>query len=248
MKRMALHASVFWLLLSQALLAQSPNQAGRVPYGSYFDSETDSVNLYNGNLMVNLNLLTLPGRDLSTGLHLVYNSQGWKEVQEPGYSNSYYAGGWRLTNPLGEGVFIHSYEETGCSPGEYWSGAYTVYYEWRDGTGASHFYSVNITGGDYASQYWEWCDFQAVYDDWIATEVFNNGPIWIYPTSSVDDTRMRLSTTDGISIRMSDGTKLWGSQGTGARITTRNGNYIDYSGSTWDMLPTQDTLGRTIAF
>src|SRR5262245_19169755 len=111
MKR-ALHSFFLLLILGRVLLAQSPSAPGCSPFGSYFDTNIDGINLYNGNLMINLNLLTLPGRELSSGLQLVYNAQGWVEVPdlENGGTYSYYAGGWKL-NAKAQAPTLYSYQE-----------------------------------------------------------------------------------------------------------------------------------------
>jgi hypothetical protein len=55
---------------AQAQPDTSPGaQTGVQPYGSYFSADIDTIGLYNGNLMINLGLFNLPGRELSMGLN-----------------------------------------------------------------------------------------------------------------------------------------------------------------------------------
>ena len=39
-------------------------QTGQQIYGSYFGSDIDSIGLFNGNLNLNISLVSLPGREL----------------------------------------------------------------------------------------------------------------------------------------------------------------------------------------
>jgi hypothetical protein len=90
-------ALIVTLALALPLSAQSPDGPGRAPLGSYFDSGIDNINLFNGNLMVNSPLFSIPGRELNTSVGLSYNSQGWRTGDTGSGTYGYYDGGWTIT-------------------------------------------------------------------------------------------------------------------------------------------------------
>src|SRR3989304_2878391 len=55
-------------------------QTGQQISGSYFASDTDRIGLYNGNVMLEIPLVPIPGRELSANLTLSYNSQKWEQA------------------------------------------------------------------------------------------------------------------------------------------------------------------------
>ncbi len=77
------HAALLFVFLGFALvrgIAQTnPNlETGFKPYGSYDDSDFDSVNLATGNLTVHIPLFEYPQRgNLDEQVYLVYNAKGW---------------------------------------------------------------------------------------------------------------------------------------------------------------------------
>ena len=236
MKR-ALHYFFVMFFLGRALLAQSPAGPGRAPFGSYSDSNVDSINLYNGNLMIGLNLVTLTGRELSSGLRLVYNAHGWIEVPdlENGGTYSYYAGGWGV-NPSASAPTLFSYEETDCDYFEgYHLGDYDVVWQWTDSSGSAHYYSQQLNGQYYDTSHTT-CIFEEILEDYLQY----NTPAWVWPSSWSDPTRLRLYNGGAMVIAMEDGSII-SDNGT---VTSRNGNYQSLSGGSVG----EDTLGRTIDF
>src|SRR5881628_2250935 len=119
MKRFLMITSVFFSLIHSAFaqgLDLSPSaQTGRLPFASYSEGDIDSVSIYNGNVSLDIPLLTLAGRDLSTGLRLTYNSQKWQQFNFLGAPGGVYTGGWQLFDAIGEDpVFALEYL-TGCT-------------------------------------------------------------------------------------------------------------------------------------
>ena len=98
MKRLFIFAGVFFSLihLAFAQFDTSPSaQTGRLPFAAYSDGDIDSVSIYNGNVFLDFPLLALPGRELSTGMRLTYNSQKWQEFDFQGVPGGAYTGGWQ---------------------------------------------------------------------------------------------------------------------------------------------------------
>ena len=66
MKRLLMIVSVFFSLIHSAFaqgLDLSPSaQTGPLPFAAYFNGDIDSVSIYNGNVSLDIPLLTLAGR------------------------------------------------------------------------------------------------------------------------------------------------------------------------------------------
>ncbi len=88
--------TILLLLLSEGLLysqettesclVTTPTATGVTPLGSYQHGTIDSVSLQNGNLALNIPLLSLDGRGIDAGISLIYNSRIWlwKDAIKPG--------------------------------------------------------------------------------------------------------------------------------------------------------------------
>ena len=208
-------------------------QTGRPHWGSFFEGAVDSINLYNGNVMLDLPLLTRPGREISTGLRLTYNAQNWETILQ-NYMSIFpyglYTGGWRLYDPIGERPFF-SVLNTACWEGtpaqeEWWVQAW-----WIDGLGTKHRYSTIL------------------YTE--AEQCYSN------PQPSIDN--LVLLGDDVFSY---NGSELWtGASPYEAVIRFRDGSVIEFAESPTfrtangnllsrgsNGLPIQDTLGRVIGF
>ena len=72
-------------------------QTGIAPSASYFHGGIDSIHLANGNLFLDIPLISLPGRELGTGLRLTYNSQKKSYVWPYGPLP-----GWQISDPIGD--------------------------------------------------------------------------------------------------------------------------------------------------
>src|SRR5262245_58584610 len=93
----------------------SPNaQTGRQSFGSSFDGNIDSVNLYSGNLFLEIKLFTRSGRELSTGLEVTYNSQKWQQFHCVVFNCGVYTGGWKINDPIGEAPGFSSADAVYC--------------------------------------------------------------------------------------------------------------------------------------
>ena len=71
--------SLFLLILGSSVAFgqatfESP-ETGEKVLGSYFATDIDSVSLTNGNLLLNIPVFSLPGRELPLRLNMTYNSQ-----------------------------------------------------------------------------------------------------------------------------------------------------------------------------
>src|SRR5438094_4337709 len=80
----------------------SPNgQTGQQVFGSYFSSDLDTIGPYNGNVLLQISLINLPGREIPMRVGISYNSQEWDQVDCGGVACGEYTGGWRLTDTFG---------------------------------------------------------------------------------------------------------------------------------------------------
>src|SRR6185295_7626266 len=75
-------------------------QTGVQPYGSYLSSDIDNVNLFNGNLNVNIPLFSLPGRELPVGVSVTYNSGQAASTYCGDDPCIYSTGGWQTNTPF----------------------------------------------------------------------------------------------------------------------------------------------------
>src|SRR5437867_11207611 len=100
MKRVVITSAFFLSIIHSAFgqaIDLSPSaQTGRSPFASYADGNIDSISVYNGNLSLDIPLVSLPGRELSTGLRSTYNSQKWQQLNFFGDPGGAYTGGWHL--------------------------------------------------------------------------------------------------------------------------------------------------------
>lgn len=102
-RRMAL-CVVLIALVSSLAFAQSPAGLGQAPFGSYSSANLDTVNLYSGNVLLDIPLFSLPGREgMGTQLRMTYNAQGWRDGSTEFETIGYYVGGWAIASPLGTG-------------------------------------------------------------------------------------------------------------------------------------------------
>ena len=205
-----------------ATIAQGiDGSGGRRPYGSYFDAGIDTINTYNGNLMVDINLFSLPGRELSTALRLTYNSQKWQQTDLLGWPSNLYSGGWRLFDPIGERP-LYTVQYAGCE----WNGGglddyYNVIANWIDGLGTRHVYSALTSvssGSECMSSPYPTADNMILYPD-----TADGSRLWTGNAGSP----ATLTSSDGTQITF----------GATPRITTRYGNYLDQAGSPANRLP-----------
>jgi hypothetical protein len=231
MKRAVLSGIITFFLFSGVLVAQSPMGSGRVPFGSYFDAGVDSINLYNGNVMLDIPLFDIKGRELSTGLRLIYGSQGW--VSETGLYGSYYyySGGFKVVRTEGLDSSVIPVL-TGCSLDE---GAqlpvahYDIFAQYVDETNAGHEYGpLQIVTNPREDA----CD-QLIQDDWDAI-----GQYWL--SGGRNDSTMALLENEAITIYMPDGRIITPASG----VETRNGNFA-YRNLLADLLG--DTLDRSMS-
>ncbi len=63
---------------TEKCLVTTATAEGVTPLGSYKFGTIDTVNLQNGNLVLNIPLLSIDGRGIDAGISLVYNSRIWK--------------------------------------------------------------------------------------------------------------------------------------------------------------------------
>ena len=225
MKRLPVFALLV-LTFTGTIAAQAPDNSpdkllGRRPYASYFDADIDSVNTYNGNLLLDITLFTLPGRELPVDLRVTYNSKGWQAY----YQQGIYHGGTRVHTPVGQ-VYLNL-NLVSC---ELYSPYPETYYEewepsglWIDGAGIYHSYTAGLVSMYRLAEEGACADppYSAVYELSPATA----GDPWMITEGAAS-----------AKIVFKDGSVLDGSSG---RLITPNGNFLD---------GLQDTLGRTIVF
>ena len=216
-----------------ATMAQGiDGSGGRRPYGSYFDAGIDSINIYNGNLMLDINLFSLPGRELSTGLRLTYNSQKWQQVDLLGWPSNLYSGGWRVFDPIGERP-IYRVEYARCEWNGLWlDDYYNIIANWIDGLGTRHVYSAQVSvqaGSECMSS-----PYPAADNTFLMPDAADGSQLWTG------------DATSPAALTFKDGTRI--TFGATPRITTRNGNYLEQGVSAGNRLPPQDTVLRTIGF
>ena len=228
MKRLPVFALLVFAF-SGTIAAQAPDNSpdkllGRRPYASYFDADIDSVNTYNGNLLLDITLFSLPGRELPVDLRVTYNSKGW---QAYGYQQyGVYHGGSRVHTPVGQ--VYYSLNLVSC---ELYSPYPETYYEewepygvWMDGEGISHSYTAA-----YVSFY------RLAEEGACAAPPYN--AVYELSPATAGDPWMITDGAEFAKIVFKDGSVLDGLWG---RLITPNGNFLE-SGL-------QDTLGRTIVF
>ena len=149
------------ILLRPAAFAQTPQpgydtspgaQTGQQVFGSYFSSDIDTVGVYNGNVLLQIGLISLPGREISIHLGVSYNSQKWEQVDCGGVACGEYTGGWRLTDNFGSPphainvlpiVRREATLLTGCTT----TPQYELDAYWVDGFGTKHRYKAVVNGG-----------------------------------------------------------------------------------------------------
>ncbi len=141
MKFLLLSASIILCLAvtssAQGLETTPGSQTGREPFSSYFDAGIDSINLYNGNLFLDLTLFSRSGRELSTGLRLTYNSQKWQPQYCTIYECAWYSGGWTVSDIIGEFMGFTYEVQNSCGQG---GNTFNLYATWVDGLGTKHRY------------------------------------------------------------------------------------------------------------
>jgi YD repeat-containing protein len=207
----------------------TPNaQTGRQSFGSYFDSDIDSINLYNGNLSLNIKLFDRPGRELSTGLRLSYNSQKWQQSSCLIFNCGIYTGGWTNSDVIGE-MPAYAQETFNCAGSS--NHQFILYVTWIDGLGTKHRY--------YRSD--ESC--------LNAYPVFEN---YSYLSADGDSSRLIVGATpNDIRIEFKDGHVLDFGHTTAdpiygrPAIITPNGNFL-FRADDGTLSP--DTVSRSIVF
>ena len=130
----AMTVVVLFIIASANAQDESNPQRGLYPGGSYLVSDIDTINTFNGNLMLNIPLASLPlgrGGEAGPGFGLTYNSKLWdiQKIVDPGEPGTgegvtFYEleqspnGGWRFNVPvytINEESFIPS--DTNCNSG-----------------------------------------------------------------------------------------------------------------------------------
>ena len=103
-------------VLAQTNYDTSPgSQTGTPAYGAFFSAGIDNINVYNGNLNVNIPLFSLPGRELSMGISLTYNSKAWESRTCGGSTCWDHTGGWRVIDPFGSNDLSFFGKHLGCT-------------------------------------------------------------------------------------------------------------------------------------
>ena len=196
-------------------------QTGRQPYGSYFDGDIDSVSIYNGNLMLDITLFELPGREIPTGLRLIYNSQKWQNFYPGSYGFGIYTGGWRIYHPRGSNVGASAQLIWGCDESSPNFGMFRLTAFWMDGIGTKKWYDGGDVGGD------------CVQDPTLNAYMYSadDGGSYVY-----------VDGEGNAQVHLSDGSVVYSSWA----FRTANGNQI--TGDTFTGPTGVDTLGRTVAF
>jgi RHS repeat-associated protein len=227
-----------FLMVEALSFAQSPDGPGRAMFGSYASNGIDTINLYNGNVMFDVTVFSLPAREgLSTELRLVYNQQGWTDASTPSGTYGYYTGGWRIATPVG-GAGTDPPRWVECiDPGVPWeepTGIWAVDALWIDPTGAIHRYEPAIVS---VSPELGGCD----QFSWLA---FNGA--WVDPIDArVDGTVTYIHADGNATVYLTSGLAVGTIPGVGYGIETRNGNYAELDFNSGLLT---DTLGRTITF
>src|SRR5438093_4425993 len=221
MKRLLMIVSVFFGLIHSAFaqgLDLSPSaQTGRLPFAAYSDGDIDSVSIYNGNVSLDIPLRMLPGRELSTGLRLTYNSQKWQQFSFLGAPGGVYTGGWQIFDTIGEApVFAPEYVSACADNGI----LVRLIATWTDGFGSKHPFTKTEV---------QPCD---------SVDYTNR----TYDSENGDGAKLYTgNTADDVTIKFKDGTTLQFVSGGSPRVTTANGNYLERDANG---LSPQDTLGR----
>src|SRR5437899_1784391 len=207
MKRLFVSVTVFFSLSHSAFaqgLDLSPSaQTGRLPFASYSDGDIDSVSIYNGNVSLDIPLLALPGRELSTGLRLTYNSQKWQLPDFPWHIPGVYTGGWQLYDAIGEAP-LFSAEPVACYNG---TKRFRQIATWVDGFGSKH-------------------PFTRIEElPCTAEPDYTNRT---YDSENGDRAKLYTGNTgDDVTIKFKDGTTVQFVSGGAPRVTTANGNYLE---------------------
>jgi len=223
------HAVFVFILLSavsspaysQPLDPSPEAETGRVRFRSYFEAEVDSINLFNGNLNLNIPLFTLPGRELSTGLRLVYNAQKWDHFAAPG---GVYTGGWRTFSPIGERP-TYSIEYSDCQFGN--QDVWNQFADWRDGLGTKH-------------RFWAE-DRVFVQECGSSTPPSVNNHVLREISGDVSELFTGNNPEEAF-LKLKDGKIIEFTPN--PTIRTPNGNYLTFDANG---IPLQDTLGRGMA-
>jgi RHS repeat-associated protein len=195
-------------------------QTGKLPSGSYFSTNIDSISNYNGNVMLDIPLLSLPGREVSQGVRLTYNSLKWQSSDLGGVRHGYYTGGWQIVDPTGTLSFDDRLMD--CYFGV---GIWSLEAVWTDSLGTRHPFGGFREGG---------CD--------------QNDPPGAELYASDGSGILFISTNTQRTFIFQDGTVVDYSptlSGLPAVYRTANGNFLTSGIGT---NPQADTLGRTIGY
>jgi hypothetical protein len=231
--------------LAQTNYNTSPSaQTGQQVYGSYFGADIDAVNLYNGNLNLNIPLFSLPGRELPVGISLSYNTGQWEQTLCGSDPCGYYTGGWKIATTFPDESLSFYRQPLSCvyvyaSLQYKWSFMMNVY--WTDGLGTRHRYGQIAYGPGHSSQ----CLYNPPSFDYLSIKSMDSDGS-ILSTGSYNT----YTGADPAYITFRDGTikyfkNAWTSNAPSYDLITLNGNYL-VAGS--NNLPTQDTLGRCARF
>ncbi len=212
-------------------------QTGKQAFTSYFSSDIDKIGLYNGNVLLELSILSFPGREIPIDLILSYNSQKWELVDCSGIPCGEYTGGWRITTGFGappremDGVIPIVRRAADLLAGCTSIPQYDLNAYWMDAFGTKHRYKLaNIAGsGSCASP---------VEPSWIDRTLASLDTDASVYYSGSDDQR----TGEKITFKNGNVLQMYPT----ARLTTPNGNYVVREDNS--KLPLQDTLGRTITY
>jgi len=224
MKRVLLICGLL-LGLGRFALAQSvdttPNaQTGRLPSGSYFATGTDSISNYNGNVLLDIPLISLPGREISQQVRLTYNSLKWQANILGGIQHGQYTGGWRFVDPAGTLSFDDKLMD--CTFG---AGVWSLKVVWSDSFGSKHSFFGERAGS---------CD----QNDAPPADLYANDGSGILLISTA--TQRTLNFQDGAVIDFSPTMA-----GLPAVFRTANGNFLKAGIAS---NPQPDTLGRTVSY
>jgi RHS repeat-associated protein len=216
----------------QALDSSSDAQTGREPFGAYFSADLDSINLYSGNLLLDIKLFNRTGRELSTGLRPIYNSQKWQQFSCTFLGCGIYTGGWKNNDLIGELPGFGNQVIGECPNGDR---QYLLYATWVDGLGTKHLYSYS---------YQSCTDVQHSPDPIFENRTFlsvdgNNSRIEV--GSTIADIRMTFKDGHVLDFGHTQGDPIGGKPS----IITPNGNFLSRDGNG---VISPDTVKRSIVF